>query len=261
MVSGTNQAAGRFGQVISFSLAALAMIYLSYLLPRLLPGDFVTATYASANVTLTAEQEAGLRAYYTQDKGFGDYLLRLATLDWGYSYAFLTPVSDLFLGALQRICLARALVLGPRFLIADEPTSSLDPSVQAKVLKLLLDLQIERGLTMLFVSHDIGLVRKISDRIGVMLQGRMVERGPASSILTQPCHPYTRLLIESVRGAFSPELNRGNSRQHPAGCPFAPRCPERQEVCDEQAPQLRNIGHVQVACHFPSNPPLFPFLK
>jgi len=100
MVSGANGAAGRFGQVISFSLAALAMIYLSYLLPRLLPGDFVTATYASSNVTLTAEQEAGLRAYYTQDKGFGDYLLRLATLDWGYSYTFLTPVSDLFLGAL-----------------------------------------------------------------------------------------------------------------------------------------------------------------
>jgi len=100
MATGTNQAAGRFGQVISFSLAALAMIYLSYLLPRLLPGDFVTATYASSNVTLTAEQEAGLRAYYTQDKGFGDYLFKLATLDWGYSYTFLTPVSDLFFGAL-----------------------------------------------------------------------------------------------------------------------------------------------------------------
>jgi len=100
MVSHANQVAGRSGQVISFSLAALAMIYFSYLLPSLLPGDFVTATYASANVTLTAEQEAGLRAYYTQDRGFGDYLLRLATLDWGYSYAFLTPVSDLFFGAL-----------------------------------------------------------------------------------------------------------------------------------------------------------------
>ena len=100
MARGANRAAGRFGQVISFSLAALAMIYLSYLLPGLLPGDFVTATYASANVTLTAEQEAGLRAYYTQDKGFGDYLLRLATLDWGYSHTFLTPVSELFLCAL-----------------------------------------------------------------------------------------------------------------------------------------------------------------
>jgi len=163
---------------------------------------------------------------------------------------------ELNMGALQRICLARALVLGPRLLIADEPTSSLDPSVQAKVLKLLLDLQIERGLTMLFVSHDIGLVRKISDRIGVMLQGQMVERGPASSILSQPCHPYTRLLIESVRGVFSLNLNRGNNRQYPAGCPFAPRCPERRDVCDKKPPQLRNIGHVQVACHFPVERPL-----
>ncbi|MBW1780376.1 MAG: ABC transporter permease [Deltaproteobacteria bacterium] len=98
--SGSHQPAGSLGQVITFSLAALTMIYLSYALPKFLPGDFVTATYASANVTLTAEQEAGLRAYYTQDEGFGDYLIRLVTLDWGYSYAFLTPVSDLFLGAL-----------------------------------------------------------------------------------------------------------------------------------------------------------------
>ena len=100
MVSRPNQPAGRLGQAITFGLAALAMIYLSYALPRLLPGDFVTATYASSNVTLTAEQEAELRAYYTQDKGFGDYLIRLVRLDWGYSYSFLTPVSDLFLGAL-----------------------------------------------------------------------------------------------------------------------------------------------------------------
>ena len=114
---------------------------------------------------------------------------------------------ELNMGALQRICIARALVLDPSFLIADEPTSSLDPSVQAKVLKLLLDLQIQRGLTMLFVSHDVGLVRKISDRIGVMYQGRMVETGPASIVLQQPRHPYTRLLIRSAMGEFSKEIN------------------------------------------------------
>ena len=165
---------------------------------------------------------------------------------------------ELNMGALQRICLARALVLGPRLLIADEPTSSLDPSVQAKVLKLLLDLQIEKGLTMLFVSHDIGLVRKISDRIGVMLQGQMVERGPASSILTQPRHPYTRLLIESARGEFSPELNRGNNRQSADGCIFAPRCPGRQDICDKRPPELRATGHVHVACHFPIQHPCLP---
>ncbi len=158
---------------------------------------------------------------------------------------------ELNMGALQRVCMARALVLGPNLLIADEPTSSLDPSVQAKVLKLLLDLQIEMGLTMLFVSHDIGLVRKISDRIGVMLQGEMVEMGPASAILESPRHPYTSLLIESVRGVFSPELNQDNSSHHPSGCPFAARCPKRQNTCENQSPQLRTIGHAQVACHFP----------
>jgi len=86
--------------IISFGLAALAMIYVSYSLPRLLPGDFVTAMYSSSDVTLTAEQEAELRAYYTEELGFGHYLLRLVRLDWGYSYAFLTPVSELFLSAL-----------------------------------------------------------------------------------------------------------------------------------------------------------------
>jgi len=90
----------RSGLVITFGLAALTMIYLSYLLPRLLPGDFVTAMYASSHVTLTAEQEDELRAYYTEEPGFGLYLLKQARLDWGYSYAFLTPVSELFFGAL-----------------------------------------------------------------------------------------------------------------------------------------------------------------
>jgi len=90
----------RLGLVVTFGLAALAMIYLSYSVPRLLPGDFVTAMYSSSHVTLTAEQEAELRAYYTEEPGFGRYLLKLVRLDWGYSYAFLTPVSELFFGAL-----------------------------------------------------------------------------------------------------------------------------------------------------------------
>lgn len=90
----------RFVLVFTFGLTALAMMYLSYSLPRLLPGDFVTAMYSSSHVTLTAEQEAELRAYYTEEPGFGHYLVKLVSLDWGYSYAFLTPVSTLFFGAL-----------------------------------------------------------------------------------------------------------------------------------------------------------------
>ena len=100
MRSDPDQISGRMGRGMAFLMAGLLMIYLSYLLPGLLPGDFVTATYAGADVTLTPDQEAGLRAYYTRDGGFAQYLFSLASLDWGYSYAFLTPVSDLFLEAL-----------------------------------------------------------------------------------------------------------------------------------------------------------------
>jgi peptide/nickel transport system ATP-binding protein len=106
---------------------------------------------------------------------------------------------ELNMGAIQRICLARALIRNPLLLVADEPTSALDPSVQAKVLKMLLHLQIEKGLTLLFVTHDIGLARKISDRIGVMQAGRIVEMGAASDIINHPQHPYTALLMGSAK--------------------------------------------------------------
>ncbi|MFH1139651.1 MAG: ABC transporter ATP-binding protein [Pseudomonadota bacterium] len=107
---------------------------------------------------------------------------------------------ELNLGAIQRLCLARALVHRPALLIADEPTSALDPSVQAKVMKLLMNLQMEKGLTMLFVTHDLGLARKIADRIGVMLAGEIVEVGPAAQILSRPEHPFTKMLIDSAKG-------------------------------------------------------------
>jgi peptide/nickel transport system ATP-binding protein len=107
---------------------------------------------------------------------------------------------ELNMGAIQRVCLARALVHEPDLLIADEPTSALDPSVQAKVLKMLLNLQIEKGLTLLFVTHNIGLARKVADRIGVMSGGRIIETGPAARIVNHPAHEYTRALIHSARG-------------------------------------------------------------
>jgi peptide/nickel transport system ATP-binding protein len=158
---------------------------------------------------------------------------------------------ELNMGALQRVCLARALVLSPSMLIADEPTSSLDPSVQAKVLKLLLDLQIERGLTMLFVSHDIGLARKISDRMGVMLAGQIVELGPSSIVISQPLHPYTRLLMNSAGGNWK-DTNGGDSAQQlTPGCSFRLRCPRQQEICEREAPSVRLLDNRYVACHVP----------
>ena len=103
-------------------------------------------------------------------------------------------------GALQRLCLARALMTRPSLLVADEPTSSLDPSVQAKILRMLLELQTERGLTMLFVTHDFGIARKIADHIGVMHDGRLVETGTTRTILTHPAHEHTRFLLSCARG-------------------------------------------------------------
>jgi len=158
---------------------------------------------------------------------------------------------ELNMGAIQRVCMARALILQPHLLVADEPTSSLDPSVQAKVLKLLLDLQIELGLSMLFVTHNIGLARKIGDRIGVMLAGRLVEVGPASMVLSAPRHPYTRLLIDSVSGRVKKPVKPESKSDTSFGCPFVTRCPWPKELCREKIPEMGNVDHCRVRCHFP----------
>ena len=159
---------------------------------------------------------------------------------------------ELNMGAIQRVCMARALILDPGLLVADEPTSSLDPSVQAKVMKLLLHLQAEMGLSLLFVTHDIGLARKISDRIAVMLAGRIVEIGPASLLLRSPRHPYTRLLLESAAGRL-PEIPPGmEAAGDPgSGCAFASRCARRTGACLSRAPLLAENGSRQVACLAP----------
>ena len=164
---------------------------------------------------------------------------------------------ELNMGAIQRVCMARALVLDPSLLVADEPTSSLDPSVQAKVMKLLLDLQIERGLTMLFVTHDIGLARKIGDRLGVLLGGRLVEAGPAAQILGFPTHPYTRLLLESAGGSVDEAIRAvtGLGGDQLQGCPFVSRCPRAQDVCRRENPPLLEKDYRSVACHFPLDSP------
>jgi peptide/nickel transport system ATP-binding protein len=161
---------------------------------------------------------------------------------------------ELNLGAIQRLCLARALVHHPKLLIADEPTSALDPSVQAKILKMLLELQTEKGLTMLFVTHDIGLARKIGDRIGVMLAGRMMEIGPAVEVLNRPAHPYTRMLIQDAGGsnAFNWKEFHTKIEEGAEGCPFAPRCAHAEEDCrQEQAPVSLNGGRRLVRCRRP----------
>jgi peptide/nickel transport system ATP-binding protein len=126
--------------------------------------------------------------------------------------------------------------------------------VQAKVLKMMLDLQIEKGLTMLFITHDLGVARKISDRIGVMLAGRLVEVGPTAQIMGCPGHPYTRLLIASAGGQIEAASAALTGYNHEA-CPFAPRCDRVQKQCEEGFPEQVSLdgGQRQVWCHFPAN--------
>lgn len=150
---------------------------------------------------------------------------------------------ELNMGALQRVAIARALVTDPVFIVADEPTSALDPSIQAKMLKLLLDLQTQKGLTMLFVTHNIGLARKIADHVGVMLAGYLVETGPAVQVLSYPAHPYTRMLLESARYSTDSAVN-APGRDRLKGCPFGSRCGEVRDVCVESFPgQMVGLNH------------------
>jgi peptide/nickel transport system ATP-binding protein len=161
---------------------------------------------------------------------------------------------ELNMGAIQRLCLARALVQAPDLLVADEPTSALDPSVQAKVLKMLLSLQIEKGLTLLFVTHDLGLARKIADRIGVMLDGRIIEIGPAATVLNHPGHPYTQMLIESARGAFGYGNDCASSNvRGDSECPFMTQCLRSKSKCRSAQPEATDLdsGRHLAWCHNP----------
>jgi len=165
-------------------------------------------------------------------------------------------------GQLQRIAIAKALALRPKLIVADEPVSALDVSIRSQILNLLVRLIKEHSLTLLFISHDLSVIRHISNRLAVMYLGRIVETGTNEQVYSQPAHPYTHALLSAVP-VPDPDMEKNRKRiilkgeppspiNPPPGCPFHPRCPYAKEKCSTIQPEFEPVeeGH-RVACHFP----------
>jgi peptide/nickel transport system ATP-binding protein len=163
-------------------------------------------------------------------------------------------------GQCQRICIARALVLNPEFIICDEPVSALDVSIRAQILNLLEEMKARFGLTLLFIAHDLAVVKAVSDRVAVMYLGRLCEVGPSEQLFARPAHPYTALLIEAIpvpdpdqRPAESVPVGEPPSPiAPPSGCRFRTRCPRADQKCRDEMPELEAVRPGQyAACHHP----------
>ena len=184
------------------------------------------------------------------------YIMKVVGLETRYLRRYPHAFSG---GQRQRIGIARALATNPRLIVADEPVSALDVSIQAQILNLLKDLQTEFGLSYLFVAHDLNVVRYVSNRVAVMYVGRLVERAPTNELFTDPKHPYTEALLSAVPKSEPDEerhriILQGeipNPANPPTGCYFHPRCRYVKDVCRVESPLLEEIspGHF-AACHF-----------
>ncbi len=219
--------------------------------------------YSSLNPRMTAGDIIAepIRIHQTMDPScIESYLIKLVD-KVGLSKSALSRFPHEFSGGQrQRIGIARALALNPHFIVCDEPISALDVSVQAQIVNLLKDLQKELGLTYLFIAHDLGVVKYISDRVAVMYLGNIVEIAPAEELYANPQHPYTQALLSSIP-IPDPKLERERKRPiligeipsamtPPKGCPFASRCPHAMAKCHTTSPEWTEVspGH-KVACH------------
>ncbi len=214
--------------------------------PRRSVGDIVAEPLIIAGVTDKAERERRVRDVLTAVGLDAD--LVSGRLPHEFSG-----------GQCQRISIARALILEPQFVICDEPVSALDVSIRAQILNLLEDMKRRYGLTLLFIAHDLAVVKAVSDRIAVMYLGKLCEVGPTEQLFARPAHPYTALLLEAIPvpdPTVKPAANIAvgeppSPLAPPSGCRFRTRCPRADKVCAEIVPELREIGGQFAACHHP----------
>ncbi len=214
--------------------------------PRMTAGQIIGEPLRTFHPTLSRE---------TAREQVGDMMAKVGLLPSqvnGYPHEFSG-------GQCQRIGIARALIAGPRLVICDEPVSALDVSIQAQILNLLMVLQAELGIGLIFIAHDLAVVRHVSHRVAVMYLGRIVELADRDRLYASPSHPYTRALIEAVP-VPDPAVERVRQRavlegelpsplDPPSGCHFRARCPYAVARCATETPELRDVGPSRVACH------------